>query len=245
MDHSPGWAAQINGDQIDLDDLQDLLSKPFDPWVEIYRAQEPAQVLLRSRQWDPLENAREVSEQAARLVERLNGSLPIIFEDAKPVTLGIIVKFDADGNRHMFAIHGTGFFVRSGARCRFRGLASGAIPVTSRPSMLQHWSAAADSNEFRSELLVHLGRLIPRSEVGPEINAWFDVYKAAELIRKLGGGHTLPRSIAGADQAVWEQVWGTANYYRHAPGLTNALPQPPADLDAARALLLRLAPKVL
>jgi hypothetical protein len=36
MTNTPGWAIELDGDKIDIDDLRYLPPAPFDPWVEDY-----------------------------------------------------------------------------------------------------------------------------------------------------------------------------------------------------------------
>jgi hypothetical protein len=51
MANSPGWAASLKGEKLDLDDLRQMLEPPFDPWVEDYKTDDSLRLLLRSAQW--------------------------------------------------------------------------------------------------------------------------------------------------------------------------------------------------
>lgn len=66
----PGWGAGLLGEPTDLEDWTYTLKEPFDPWVEIHRAE----MVLRSASFDELASASEVRDRATALIERLNGA---------------------------------------------------------------------------------------------------------------------------------------------------------------------------
>lgn len=233
-----GWAVYIRGSSIDLDDLRHSLKKPFDPWVEdVSQEAGDAGLVLRSSTWDALTEAREVNAQAGRMIAILNGAKPLQDRDSKPFEMGGLVRFDEIGNRHYVLITGTGNIRLEGCRLRASGVVGDGPPTPPQESELQRWIKAAEIDEYRAELFVHLGRL----------DNWFDIYKAAELLKKIvGGHHALEKALAKTGEwDLMDKVWQTANYNRHAPGLSNRLPKPPAELDEARQYLLKITPRFL
>jgi hypothetical protein len=72
---SPGWAAELSGDKLDLDDCRHSLYLPHDPWVEEYEEQNS--LLLRSAAWMRFDNWDDVLEDASRLIGVLNGALRV------------------------------------------------------------------------------------------------------------------------------------------------------------------------
>jgi hypothetical protein len=236
--HKKGWAVYIQGDSIDLDDLRRSLIPPFDPWVEdVSQEDAEAGLVLRSSTWDALTVACEVNAQAGRMIDILNGAKPLQDRDSKPFIMGGLIRFDETGKRHYMLIAGAGHFKLEGCRLRAFGVVGDGPPAPPQESELQRWIKSAETDEHRAELFVHLGRL----------DNWFDIYKAAELLKKIvGGKHALERILTATDEwNVMEKVWLTANYNRHAPGLSNRLPDPPAELDEARQHLLRVTPRFL
>jgi hypothetical protein len=52
MPHTPGWAIELDGEQIDLKDLRPSLPPPLDPWVEDYATDDGPRPILRSKTWN-------------------------------------------------------------------------------------------------------------------------------------------------------------------------------------------------
>lgn len=122
----------------------------------------------------------------------------------------------------------------TGGRARGRVLKSAL--ATPSESSTQRWLREADGNDDRAALLSHLAR----SE------NWYDLYKSAELVRKLVGGSGPLQSALGSDWTYWKLMWRTANCYRHAPNpVDNPLPPTPAKLEDARQFLFKVIPQLL
>jgi hypothetical protein len=49
--NSVGWAVELTGHPIDLDDLRETLQPPFDRWIEDYQSDEGMRPLLRTAAW--------------------------------------------------------------------------------------------------------------------------------------------------------------------------------------------------
>jgi len=234
MSNQPGWAVELIGSDFDLADLLEELAPPSDPWVETDPSKARSEViLLRSKKWDDLQEASFVHERASFLLELLNGALPLIDSQADPLRLGGVIRFREDGRRDHHALLVGVSAKLSGGRIRVAGVSGSA--GTLRELKLQKWLQHAETDDLRSELLVHLART----------NNWFDVYKVCELLRKIGGGHGPFEVALGSERAGFDRIWRTANYYRHAPGLTNPLPNPPAVLESAPQYLRVIASRFL
>lgn len=230
---APGWAVAISGDLYDLECLKALLPAPGDPWIEP-NGDAKDSVLLRSTAWDDLTSEIEVEAQAVLLVERINGGLPITTENPKPIRVGMVYRFDAAGKRSIFMILQGGVLTASAGRvlATLDGIARPAVTGN-----LRCWLNSATTDPVKAELLTHLSRA----------DNWYDIYKAAEKIRELAGGQAaLKQKLElSEDWIEWRRCWQTANFYRHASNLNNRLPQSPANLSSARAVVLRVAGKYL
>jgi hypothetical protein len=232
----PGWAIEIIGEKFDIDDLRESLQPPFDPWIEDH-PDDASKSVLRSKSRGSLTVAADVFGDATRIVERLHGEALLIYGDSKPVVLGQIMKIGSGGKREPIIFAATAHFRVSMGRVRAR-----ATGVTSRPapppreSKMQQWFRSAETDDTRAELFAHLARA----------DNWFDIYKTAELARRLVGGPKAIEAALRTDRDEWRQVWQTANCYRHAPDPTKfPLPVPPAELPQARNFLLRVIPQLL
>ncbi len=184
-----GWAVEVTGERIDLDDLRELLKRPFDPWVEDFDDEGNARLLLRSEAWAGADDSSLVLEHAGRMVTRINGAKLIIQNDTQPVALGALFRFREDGTRQPIIIAATGHFKLSG--CRVRGRAeviSKRPPPPPEPSSLQNWIQAAESDDDRADQFEHLARA----------DNWYDVYKSAEIIRRIAGGKRRLRPLLGS-----------------------------------------------
>ena len=70
-----GWAIELKGERIDVDDAREALQPPFDPWVEDYAEDTGNKfALLRTAAWATLTDAADVTRDVERMIERLNGA---------------------------------------------------------------------------------------------------------------------------------------------------------------------------
>ena len=134
---SEGWALVLEGERFDLDDLRDQLKKPFDPWVEDYAEDDGSVLLLRSTAWAGLPFAREVMDDALRLISLINAAALLHLLDAKPVRLGGIRKFKKDGSQDRVLIAGTMNLTLEGCRVRGRAVVVGTPISPPVPSPMQ------------------------------------------------------------------------------------------------------------
>ncbi len=223
---SSGWALEIRGASIDLNDIKQELGRPFDPWVEEYDDSGKIVLLLRTRQWIHCTNTNEMMAISNRLIEELNGALCLIASDAGKVTAGAAFKFDDDGNKLPVSIELEASF--GFGRVRTRAVLSledgSAVPVA---SATQRRIEAARSQILVSGLLIFTARA----------DNWFDIYKAMETLEDLVGGDKAARSKA----PQWKNVKQTANHHRHASEFIHQKPRAVVTIDQAREVIIALA----
>jgi hypothetical protein len=235
MKNAEGWAVELKGEKIDIDDAREVLQAPFDPWIEDHLTGDKTVIpLLRTNAWVPLTRPADVARDAQRIVERLNGAAILVHSDARPLGIGQVLKFDAAGKRiPMLSAAPVRLNLNLG---RTRGRDRIDAAPTKSESPVQRWLREADTDDKRAELLLHLARA----------DNWHDLFKSAELIRKLAGGESALKSALGSDWPYWRTMVRTANCYRHAPDSEKyPLPTPPAELEEAREFLFKLAPRFL
>jgi hypothetical protein len=234
---SPGWAIELTGDRIDLDDFRESLKAPFSPWIEDYSTEDGVKPLLRSETWANLFEASDVFRDATRMIERLNGEALLLHNDARPVKLGQTMKFDLDGKREPIIFEATGHLRITLGRVRGRATAiTNNPPQPPQESNMQKWFGEAELDETLADLFSHINRA----------NNWYDLYKSAELARRLAGGPRTLKKALSSDWEKWDRIWRTANCYRHAPDpIKFPLPTPPAELDEAREFILTIVPRLL
>jgi hypothetical protein len=193
---------------------------------------------LRTNTWASLARPADVTRDARRILERLYGAAILIHSDAKPLGVGQVLKFDAAGKRiPMLSAASARLNLNLGrARGRDRSTPITSATPSSSESPVQRWLREADADDKRAELLLHLTRA----------DNWHDLFKSAELIRKLAGGESALKSALGPDWPYWRLMFRTANCYRHAPDSEKyPLPVPPAELEEAREFLFKVAPRFL
>lgn len=235
MTVSPGWAIELQGEKLDLEDFESELAWLHTPWVE----RVDGTLLLRSTTWASLQDGGAVMEEGHRLIEQLNGAARLVHDDARDVRLGALRRFDDNGHPMPVTIAATLNVTLDGVRGRGRAVVSPEPAAVSGPSLMQRAIAAADkdASDNRAELLLHIARA----------NNWFDLYKAMELAETImGGEHELTKALKaqglGGDHKIWKGVRNTANHYRHAPPKANALPSnPSATPDEG---LIRILPTI-
>lgn len=236
MKNAEGWAVELKGETIDIDDVREVLQPPFDPWMEDYLTGDAIVIpLLRTKAWATLARPADVTRDAQRIVERLNGAAVLLHRDAKPLGVGLVFKFDAAGKRIPMLSAASLRIGLALGRTRSRDRMA-AVTSTPSESSVQRWLREADTDDKRAELLLHLTRA----------DNWHDLFKSAELVRRLAGGESALKSLLGPDWNYWRLMFRTANCYRHAPDSEKyPLPVPPAELEEAREFLFGLASRFL
>jgi hypothetical protein len=230
METSPsriGWGAAIEGHQFDLEDWQDALKPPFDPWV-VDTGRGP---VVRSKALDLASSETEANDLSEALIETLNGALAAS-RRTRPVRLGGVVEFMSDGieRRSAFAAIKEGIEARSRAAAVGTAIGPDGKPSPSpspEPSEAQRWFGIAASDDVVADALTYFSR-------GDD---WFDIYKALEcLIIRFG---------VGSEGDFFKLDWvpsrvrllkQTANYARHARRKFDP-PEDPMPRDEARDLL--------
>lgn len=237
MKNAEGWAAELKGETIDIDDVREVLQPPFDPWMEDHLTGDHVVIaLLRTKAWATLARPADVTRDAQRIVERLNGAAILLHRDAKPLRVGLVLKFDAAGKRIPMLSAAPVRLTLALGRMRGRDRTAAVAPTQPSESSMQRWLREADTDDKRAELLLHLTRA----------DNWHDLFKSAELIRRLAGGESALKSLLGRDWNYWRLMFRTANCYRHAPDSEKyPLPVPPAELEQAREFLFGLASRFL
>jgi hypothetical protein len=236
MTNTPGWAVELDGEIIDINDLRHLLPAPFDPWVEDYPTDEGPRPILRSKTWNGIKEAFVIYGDARRIVERLNGILQVIHSDAKPVKPGKALTFGPDGKREN-ATHALSASVNiTLGNVRMRAYATtGDAPKKQSETILQRWFREAEEDRHHADLFSHLTHL----------DNWSDLYKSMEIVRRMVGKTRLS-SILSGEKKQWDTVWQTANCHRHAPDPTNyPLPVPTPEFGDSRVFVLKQIAKVL
>lgn len=227
-----GWAVELRGEALDLDDLRDALVPPFSPWVEDYESDGQVMLLLRSAKWRSLESGHAVSADARRLIDQINAAQVLAHVDARKVVLGVALRFDAAGQRLPVIVAGSMEMTLGSARCRARAsVGAGVTMMLPSPSAMQQRLGRAERDEAAADLLGFVARA----------DNWFDLFKAMETVERLVGD---ARAVQQHDRA-WKRVRQAANRHRHAPSPKYPPPNPPVDFDEARAVLLRVAAAVL
>lgn len=230
MTNHPGWAVELIGEKFDVDDLRIYLAVPFDPWVENYSTDAGATALLRSRHWNDFNKAGDVTRDAGRMIDRVNGALLLTNPDAKAVKLGHPIRFGSDGKRQHILSAEAGHFRMTGGRIRMT-IGGDAVSTSNAKLKLNKLLKEAEFDDTCADLLVHLNRA----------DNWFDLFKSMELARRRAGGKSKLELILAADAKEFNRIWQTANCYRHAPNpIKYPLPSVPAEFESARDAILRI-----
>jgi hypothetical protein len=229
--NTPGWAVEIHGEQIDVNDLRAVLIPGFDPWIENYEDK----VLIRSKQFANLVEAGEVAASAGLLLRMLHGAVLLEQSDARAVSVGEIFKFGSGGTREQIAIKGAANIEMASARARGYATVLRADGTREKPreSKTQKRLRAAVTSTAKADLLVHLARS----------DNWYDLYKAMEIVRGLKGGERQLIAALAQDWVQWDRVWKEANHHRHAAsvGPTTRPASPPSFNDAFSFVLQTIA----
>jgi len=230
-DHAiTGWAVTLEGHKFDLSDWATALKPPFEPSVEQLAQGE---TVLRSHDFDGLDDATDVLERARELIGRLNGAMRL-YNRCHPVSAGPVMRFDEQGHRQIYMVIESNIVAR--AHVSAVGMAVGAdgepIETVPEPSATQRVMGLASGDDVVADLLRYLG----------QADNWYDIYKAIECAQDLVvGGEAGLKTFLDESGPSLKRVKTTANFYRHALA---ERPSKPATLDEARAAIAGMADRV-
>lgn len=220
------WGAILKGEQFDLDDWQNSLKPPFDPWLE----KQGANLVLRSKRFDELTSGEQVHTRAQAYLDRLNGAFAIS-RQAKPVSLDGVAEITPDGQHHIYRF-ATGIMDgRSKVHAASQAIGPDGNPMPPTPpqaSEVQHWSELADRDELLDSALIFFGK-----------TTWFDIYNSLESLENRVGGEKNFLALGWEPEDEIKRLKRSANWGRHAKGTFDPPPDPMPMKDG-RNLLGRL-----
>ena len=238
MLNQPGWAVRLTGNGTDICDLRDRLPAPFDPWVEDNHSPGNSGLMLRSHRWEKLTSARDVSQDAERILERLHGEALLYDAAAKRVEPGLVYEFRPDGTCCTTVLLCRAEASAFALRMRVTQTSSAPDDDASQRSATetQRWFEEAEADDLRAQLFTHVSRY----------EGWFDIYKVMELMRRILGNDKKLQGELGGDKQEWIRIWRTANHHRHAPNPAKyPLPAPPAELDESWSFVLKVVRRLI
>lgn len=92
-----GWGAVLSGHAFDLQDWMEALISPHGPWVETWLVGQTERLVLRSADFEGIEDGAVVWETAKLLTTRLNGAFAAL-QRAGPLTVDGVAVRRADGS---------------------------------------------------------------------------------------------------------------------------------------------------
>lgn len=192
-----GWGAMLVGEAFDLEDWQEALKQPFDPWV-----MEPEDgLILCSGLLDTAATSSEAYERAKALIEQVNGALGVSHR-ARVVRLAGIAEFLSGGTRRWHEVAQLGA-VEIRDRVRAVVVAAGPNgkprpPLPRERSNAQRWLSIAEEDDLLADALTYFSR-------GDD---WFDIFKALEcLILRFGAGE---KEFLDLGWATWARLRGSS-----------------------------------
>jgi len=152
-----GWGVVLGGEVFDLEDWQEALKQPFDPWI----METEDGLILHSSLLDPATTSSESYERAKALMEQVNGALGVSHR-AGVVRLEGIVEILPDGTRrrHVF-MELRGGELRSKVRAVGVVLGSDGKPKPApppEPSNPQRWLSVAAEDDLLADALTYFAR---------------------------------------------------------------------------------------
>jgi hypothetical protein len=230
-----GWGALLAGDAFDLDDWQDALKHPFDPWVTAAEAR----LILRSSRLDGEATPDTAYKRAKTLMNEVNGAMRARY-GTWAVRLDGIAEIFSDGTHQPQVVGELGVMerpdkVKIGDRLVADVFGPDGKPKPDpapRPSDPQRWLSIAAEDDLLGDALVYFAR-------GDD---WFDVYKALECLFGRFGGERKFLALGWADEDKIKLLKQTADTERRSRrGRPKVVPPDhPMERTEARDLLAKL-----
>lgn len=163
-----GWRVQLQGNNFDLQELKEILSD-HDPTI----IQENSDFYLKSKDWDQLEEAKQVRDLAKHVIGLLDNAAYVYFRDTTLITIGHIVRVDDDGRRQNFVFAEAHLALHSRLRATATVTGPDGQPVESQQehSIIRTLRASAKHSSVADALgFLHKGD-------------WIGLYKVYEIVR--------------------------------------------------------------
>lgn len=226
-----GWGAVLSGEAFDLEDWQETLKQPFDPWV----METEDGLILRSSLLDPATTPSEAYERANALMEQVNGVLGVSHRTRVIRLEGIAeILSNSRPRRYSFANFNEVAEVRDRLRATLVVHGQDGMPTSPpppEPSNPQRWLSIAAEDDLLADALTYFAR-------GRD---WFDMYKALECLFLRFGGETEFLKQGWAEAGEIARLKRTANFERHARRQFAPPPNPMGRAEAQDLLATLMA----
>jgi hypothetical protein len=223
MTAADGWAVEILGRPLEIDELRTELRLPHSPWIEDGKAGEEIIVLLRSVDWEKLGTTDVIASAARQLVSRINAAISMRQPEARAIECGRLFYYNA-GEITLPTITAR-VVIKEGsdyAGSYFKlDYADGTV------SPMQKTLADAAADPTLSDMLAFLS----------DADDWAILYKAMETIERLANGKMNIEKL----ESRWGDIRQTANRHRHAPNSKFPMPKDPPSFNEARRQVLAVA----
>ncbi len=228
IDTIPGWAVELRGKKIDLDDAMEIFGDGYRLTIRPHQQEGETIELLRSRDWSALDSAREVMADAEQIVRELNGALLLTYGDSEPLGTGRVLRWDASGAKMPVVAVASGTITLGGFRVRGR-LTTGGTNGPPPPPPARAWIDYANASDLMSELLVHIGRATD----------WFDLFKAIELTQKVFSEYQIRTAMGKSRWKLWLSARRCANFRRHSKAKQEPMLEPDLTFREAKRRVVK------
>ena len=167
------WRVILNGDSLELK----LLAESFTKSDCLIR-QEDSMFTLSSAEFESLNHFGKISEYARQLIERINGSLVLIFGSNTPVTSGGVYELQPDGGRNVYASMHAQVHCRTFATATIVR-ADGSVEETRPADPVREWTGLAAGDKAVATVL---------SLLGTKTADWVNLYRIYEIVDEDSGG---------------------------------------------------------
>ena len=205
----PGWLVHLTGHGFDLNNWENSLRPPFDPWCD--QISDSGNVIfgLRSKTFDDAEGPDDVRQLALPLIAQLNGAFAVL-SGGEPLKFEGVTRIREDGSFHRTIFGEAAMIVgrfQVSAVAQVLNSAGNLIPPDKpKPSQPQYWVKVAESDDSIADMLTFAGRS----------DNWFDIYKTIEMAEKITNGESNIKKLLGSSANEYKNLKETANFYRHA-----------------------------
>jgi len=222
------WYVKLSGNSFDLQELSKSLNSP-----ELCISQENQKYVLKSSNFDQLENAADVRKRAEEILSLLNGTAKLALGTQQKLTIDAVVEMRDDGKKVTVRFLSDTVYGRSSISTSVK-TSNGNVQEIHPADPIPNWIRTARTDKNVAEIFRVLGT---------SVLDWINLYRVYEIIKSDVGGKDKIADNGWATKGQIDLFKRTAQAYRHGKLKGYTPPKKPMTLSEAESFVKKILRK--